>query len=85
MCKIKFKETFRINVGLLDLSKKSYLRKTVKCNQYYNRVFFVSYDCVINSLKFKKVIVIEKTNRLFQNSLNISDHLLTNKNFLFRF
>ncbi len=29
MCKIKFKGTFRMNVGLLDLSQKKYLRKTV--------------------------------------------------------
>ena len=36
-------------------------------NNYYNRVFFASYnhDCVINFLKFKQVIVTEKTNRLF--------------------
>ena len=29
MCRIKFLETFRMNVGLPDLPKKSYLRKNV--------------------------------------------------------
>ncbi len=29
MCRIKIEETFKMNVGLPDLPKKSYLRKTV--------------------------------------------------------
>ncbi len=29
MCRIKLKKTFMMNIGLPDLSKKSYLRKTV--------------------------------------------------------
>ncbi len=29
MCRIKFKESFKINVGVPGPSKKSYLRKTV--------------------------------------------------------
>ena len=29
MCRIKFQEAFRMNVGLPDLPKKSYLRKNV--------------------------------------------------------
>ncbi len=29
MCRIKFEETFRMNVGVSDLSKKSHSRKTV--------------------------------------------------------
>ena len=29
MCRIKFKETFKMNVGFPDLFKKSYLRKSV--------------------------------------------------------
>ena len=29
MCRIKIEETFRMNNGLLDLPKKSYLRKNV--------------------------------------------------------
>ncbi len=34
MCRIKFKETFRTNVGVSDLSKKSYLRKTVHFKKF---------------------------------------------------
>jgi len=34
MCKIKFYETFRMNVGLPDLLKKSYLRKNVLFREF---------------------------------------------------
>ena len=38
MCKIKLKETFRMNVGLHDLSKKSYVRKNVLKKSYFFKV-----------------------------------------------
>ena len=34
MCRIKFEETFRMNVGLHDLLKKSYLRKIVLFREF---------------------------------------------------
>ncbi len=36
MCKIKLKETFTINVGVSDLSEKSYSRKTVFSKKFKN-------------------------------------------------
>ena len=50
-----------------DGQPKTIVRNLTKCNQYYNRVFFVphNHDYVINCLKFKQAIVIVKTNRLF--------------------
>ena len=34
MCRIKFQETFRKNVGVSDLSQKSYLRKNVLIKKF---------------------------------------------------
>ena len=47
MRRIKFKETFRMNVGLSDLSKESYLRKNVP-------IIFSS----ISTLKFELILVL---------------------------
>jgi len=37
----------------------------LKCNRYYDHYY--NHDCVINCLKFKKVIVIERTNHFKSN------------------
>ncbi len=34
MCRILFEETFRMNVGHLELSKKSYLRNTALFSKF---------------------------------------------------
>ncbi len=36
MCKIKFSETFRMNVSVLDFSEKSYSRKNVLFEKFKN-------------------------------------------------
>ncbi len=80
MCRIKFWKTFRINVGLLDLPKKSHLRKNVLFTKKY--VFSQDFELskkFLESSKSKSDIIFSLWKLYLQISKRLANKIIFQK------